>query len=63
MIPMDKVIHGILKQFHRDMVGAERECRWYHSDKKQVYWCDHVQIPARDVTEEYWGRFGKDYRG
>lgn len=51
---MDRQIHVILKQLHRDLAGPERECRWQHSEEKQVYWCDHVAIPARDVTDAYW---------
>lgn len=60
-MPMDKEIHVILKKLHRELGGAERECRWRHSDAKQIYWCEHVVIPARDVTEQYWNeRKGTD---
>lgn len=53
-ITLDREIHVILKQLHRQLHGPERECRWQYSDKKQYYWCQHVMIPARDVTEAYW---------
>ena len=59
-LSIDRQIHVILKQFHRVLSGPERECRWQHDDRKQVYWCQHVVIPARDVMEQYWRRFEKE---
>ena len=52
-----QLVLNILRRLHKEMAGRETECRWYHDDTEQTYSCQHITIPARDVTDRYWQQF------
>lgn len=58
-VSTDHQIYSILRRLHNTMAGPERDCRWNHSDKDQIYWCQHVAIRAGDVADHYWSQFAE----
>ena len=57
VVSTDHQIMSILRRLHQSMHGPERGCRWNYHDARQVYWCDHVSIPSREVADLYWRQF------
>lgn len=54
---VDHQIYTILRRLHNSS-GRDTECRWQYNEPQQIYSCDHVSIPSREVADLYWNQFG-----
>lgn len=52
MSAIDKDICRALDRLHVDLAGRRDHCRWNYDSKQDVYFCEHVSIPGRDVIKE-----------
>lgn len=51
MSMIDRQICNALDRMHAEMAGLRAPCRWSYDSKRDAYFCEHINIPGKDVVQ------------